>query len=110
MEEIYPGSHEKLEDGFRVNASFGSFRILLLSELDDTAHLVEDRPLLVFTGAHRAAAVPKDVTVFDLERRQYTRTRSEAEVRTISFLKSYRARFLPADQPKVELPEEYRAL
>jgi len=79
-----------------------------LPEVAEASDLPEDRPLLVFARTSLLEAPPNGVTIFDLSRRQYTRTRSEAEIRTLSYLKSYRARFVPADHPRVMLPKAYQ--
>ncbi len=105
VEDRYSGVYDRTEDGFVVRADFGTFRIIRLPEVTQDTALPGDRPLLVFTQASRVDAPPDGVTIFDLGRRQYTRTRSEAEIRTIAYLKSYRARFVPSDQPRVVLPE-----
>lgn len=48
-----------------------------------------------------------ELTLFDLAGRRYFRNRQPLEVRLIKFLKSYRARFVPADNPRITIPEEY---
>lgn len=55
---------------------------------------------------HQAAMAPPGVTLFDLQGRRYFRTRHPFEIRLLKFLKSYRARFVPADHPRVELPDD----
>lgn len=107
VEKVFPGRHEASDDGFAVDAPFGPFTIHLSETLTDGDVLPRSRPLLVFTARSEFKDPLAGITVFDLSKRTYTRTRSEAEISTISFLKSYRARFVPADNPRVTAPEEY---
>jgi acetyltransferase-like isoleucine patch superfamily enzyme len=84
-------------DAARPNVA--TFQFGLSSSIDSP------RPLIVI--AREADAAPaSDVTVFDLSRRRYFRTRSNAEAAFIRFLRSYRARFVPADHPRVTFEEE----
>ena len=107
VEKVFPGRHEASDHGFVVDAPFGPFTVHLSETLTDGDMLPRSRPLLAFTTRSEIEDPLADITVFDLSKRTYTRTRSEAEISTISFLKSYRARFVPADNPRVTAPEEY---
>lgn len=110
VQTVFPAAFETEPNGYVVRAPFGPFRLRWQPDVDSAACLASDIPLLVFTRRNEAEAPPDLVTVFDLTRRQYTRRRTPAEISTISFLKSYRARFVPADRPRVELPPEFRKL
>jgi acetyltransferase-like isoleucine patch superfamily enzyme len=99
LDTAHPERFATVEDGFRTDA----FRILFVRQLTPETVLPAERPLLVFAGASELPANPEGVTVFDLGRRQYTRTRSAAEVEVIRFLFN-RARFVPTDQPRVNAP------
>ncbi|MDH7487660.1 MAG: hypothetical protein QHJ81_15490, partial [Anaerolineae bacterium] len=63
----------------------------------------EDSEKLIVTKKNLVKGDYQYVTVFDLSRREYTKRRTESEIALIGFLLSYRARFVPADQPRVEL-------
>ena len=91
-------------DGYVVEASFGRYRIVLRRHLAQASELPEDRPMLVFAAESSLDAIPEQVTVFDLVRRTYTRRRTAAEIAAIRWLKNPRARFVPTDRPRVELP------
>jgi acetyltransferase-like isoleucine patch superfamily enzyme len=110
VQSVFPGAFDQEPNGFLVRAPFGPFRLRWQPDVDSAASLASEMPLLVFTRSNHVPDPPDNVTVFDLARRQYTRRRTPAEIRTITFLKSYRARFVPADRPRVELPPEYREL
>jgi hypothetical protein len=103
LDAAHADNYTRVEGGFLVKAAYGSFRILFAPEVG-AGQLPLERPLLIFTPSCKLVDLPENVTVFDLSQRQYTRTRSQAEVQVLKFLKSYRARFVPADQPRVSVP------
>jgi len=101
----YPGNYSQIKNSFLVNAEDATYRIMFVKEISQANTLPSDRPLLVFTQSSNLQSSPDGVSIFDLSKRVYTRTRSKAEVQILKFLKSYRARFIPADQPRVFIPE-----
>lgn len=105
LDAKYPGDYQSLENGFRVSGGREPFCVAFVPELVDVGSLPADRPLLVFAQTSTLTGSPKGVTVFDLTRKHYLRTRSEPEVQLLRFLKSYRARFVPADNPRVSIPQ-----
>jgi acetyltransferase-like isoleucine patch superfamily enzyme len=107
LEEVHPQQHWRVDDGFLVGRSENAYRILFLQEVSAHTPLPPERPLLIFAQASTLSSHLPGVSVFDLGRRQYTRTRSTAEVQIIQFFRSYRARFVPADQPRVTVPPEF---
>lgn len=106
LDEVHPRHHQPVENGFVVVRGDSSYRILFLQEMSPDTPLPPERPLLVFARTSTPSDYPNEVTVFDLERRQYTRTRSTAEVQLIRFFRTYRARFVPVDQPRVRVPAD----
>ena len=52
-------------------------------------------------GIARGCSMIPDYSLIDLGKRQYHRTRHPMEIRFLRFLKSYRAKFVPADNPVV---------
>ncbi len=104
----FPSAHEATSDGYLVTAASVRFRVMLVPNVGAETHLPGDRPLLVFAGTNDGLSPPTEVTVFDLAKRCYTRTRTPAEIGALMFFKSYRARFVPTDRPRIELPSEFR--
>jgi hypothetical protein len=48
-----------------------------------------------------------DLSMFDLMTHTYHKTRDPREVAFLKFLLSHRGRFVPFDQPRVTLPDEF---
>jgi len=106
LDARYRAAHEPVDRGFRVRSPEGEFRVLFGASLTETEPGVPpERPLLAFTCHSELAQPPENVTVFDLVTRQYVRTRSKPEIEMMRFLRSYRARFVPADRPRLVAPE-----
>lgn len=106
LDVTFPGGYAADGDAYRVSAAPEPFQILFVADLA-AAQLPAERPLIVFAKAVADFDVGDGVTVVDLSTRSYRKTRTEPEIRLLGFLKSYRARFVPADQPRVEVPSEY---
>lgn len=64
-------------------------------------------PQIGVVRAAQAAPGGEHTTLFDLQGRRYFRSRHPLEIRLIKFLKSYRARFVPAENPRIVIPKEY---
>lgn len=108
LETQHRGCYDRVDNGFLVEDAQQPYRIMFVAEVVDIAQLPPDRPLLVFTLSWNASlSPPRGVTILNLVERQYMRTRSVPEVCVLRFLKSYRARFVPADNPRVRLPQEF---
>jgi acetyltransferase-like isoleucine patch superfamily enzyme len=95
------GPWETIENGYRVHASTGDYAVVVRAEVGLEQTLPPERPLLLFTGTEGPLPRWQNVTVFSLSSRRYTKWRTAPEVAMISFLKSYRARFVPDDEPVV---------
>jgi acetyltransferase-like isoleucine patch superfamily enzyme len=92
--------HTVTENGFRLH--------------EPAAHIWFEHPPANCSGpqigvVRHADSAPPDaqLSLFDLGGRRYFRTRQPLEIRLIKFLKSYRARFVPADNPRITMPKEY---
>lgn len=107
LEDIYPGKYSRIDNGYNIKATFGRFTILFIPECDDSSVTPKDYPQLIFTKRNIINNRPENVTIFDLSQREYTKTRTTAEIKTISYLKNPHARFVPNDMPRVTLPGEF---
>jgi len=95
---------EKLTKMRAYVAEFAKSRPDIAVHFDDGNGWPDARPLIVISPD---CDEPRDgVTIIDLARRRYFRTRSAAENVFIRFLRSYRARFVPADHPRVTVEVE----
>lgn len=99
----YRGEYTETENGFIVDAPYGPFRIMIMNHLRNSEQLAFQRPLLIFCLHNDLLKIPNGITIFDLTKREYMRARSKPEIEVIKFLKSYRARFVPADNPRIYL-------
>lgn len=106
IDEKHSQNARALDDGFLVAEGANAFRILFTPVLDLGESFPEDRPLLVFTKRCSLPEIPEGVTVFDLSQRHYIRARTRPERDILRFLKTYRARFVPQDNPRVLLPRD----
>jgi acetyltransferase-like isoleucine patch superfamily enzyme len=79
----------------------GAFVVVVREELGSESDLPAERPLLVFTGTENPLPRWPGVTIFSLASRRYTKWRTAPEIAMMSFLKSYRARFVPDDEQVV---------
>ena len=104
LEESCPRAYREEVDAFVVPEGPLAGKISFIDLLDQSTPLPHERPLIVIAGSVSRGETPSSVTWIDLERRCYRKTRSSVEVRLLGFLKSYRARFVPEDRPRVELP------
>lgn len=102
LQQCYPGAWTEVSGGYRVEDVTRRFEIIFLEVADDS-QIGEDSEKLIITKKNLVKRDYRLVTVFDLSCREYTKRRTESEIALIGFLLSYRARFVPADQPRVEL-------
>jgi acetyltransferase-like isoleucine patch superfamily enzyme len=63
----------------------------------------DGRPLIAIVEAADDVTPLEGLTLIDLRGRRYVRARTAGEAAFLRFLRSYRARFVPADQPRVTL-------
>jgi acetyltransferase-like isoleucine patch superfamily enzyme len=68
-----------------------------------TTDFPSDRPLIAIVSSLHELQPRDGVTIIDLGQRRYVRARTQAEAAFLRFLRSYRARFVPADRPRVVL-------
>lgn len=97
----FTGKFKIQNDQYIIEAPYGPFIIMLVNEVNEDFNFPDFAPIIIFTKVNNAKLIPEKVTVFDLEKRQYVRSRTQAEIQIINFLKSYRARFVPADLPRI---------
>lgn len=105
LDAFYPGKYDTTNGGFDVDAENNRFRIRFEERLTERFSASEDCPVLIFTPADTLDQHPPFVSVFDLANRTYSRARTRPEIQLMSFLKSYRARFVPREHPVVRMPE-----
>lgn len=102
LQERYPGVWIKGDRSYEVQGDSRKFEILFL-DVADEGQTGEDTEKLIITKKNLVRRDYKFVTLFDLSRREYTKCRTESEIELLRFLLPYRARFVPAGQPRVEL-------
>ncbi len=61
----------------------------------------DDEIVLVYVKENKSARDFRNVTIFDLSTKQYTKRRTEPEIQIIKFMNGYRARFVPTTHPIV---------
>lgn len=100
--EVYPEEHEVIVDGFKVLPKEREpFRILIRESvcIDD---FEIDEIALVYVKTNDLIMEGSKVSIFNLSTKQYTKRRTEPEFKLIKFMNSYRARFVPSTNPRVE--------
>lgn len=97
----YPGKWAEITDGFNIKGKSVEFQILFL-DVADVDIVGDDTNKLIFTKRNLIEQDYKFVTIFDLERREYTKRLTEFEIEVIGFLVSFRARFVPKMYPRVK--------
>jgi len=91
----YKGNTSKLRNGWRIKDGKYSYEIIFLPEADDKS-IGNDSVKLVFTKKNFTAKNYKNVTIFDLSTKTYTKKRTKIEIDVIKFLLYSKARFLPS--------------
>jgi acetyltransferase-like isoleucine patch superfamily enzyme len=104
VEQVHPGQHQPIANGYRVAPARGeAFDILVCERLSDDhvsgaglmlAYALNDERTL------RTQNSPQ-VTFFDLMRKCYDKRRTEPEIQIISFMNGYRARFVPRGSERI---------
>jgi len=102
VRQQYPDSHRRKDDGFKISNDSENFEILFADTADD-GNVGEDADKLVITKKNEVKDHLNRVSIFDLGRKTYTKRLTEPEIELIRFLRSYRARFVPESDPRVEL-------
>jgi hypothetical protein len=93
--------HEPTSNGFEVRCADGRTRITEVRKAvlpDDFADDIEG--VVYVAGNPRDVRFP-GVTVFDLSQKTYGKLGTDFEAGVISFMNSYRARFVPAERPRI---------
>ncbi len=86
----------KLSQGWHIREGIEEFDILFYEEVTDDNIESEDVTKIVFTKKNDLRSQSfRNVIVFDLSTKTYTKKRTDLEARIIRFLLPYRARFLP---------------
>ncbi len=87
----------KLSNGWHIQEDIEKFDILFYEEVNDDNIKDEDVTKIVFTKKNDLKLQSfRNITVFDLSTKTYTKKRTDLEARIIRFLLPNRARFLPA--------------
>jgi len=101
VEQVYPGQHSAIDSGQHIEPALGQpFDILVCEDLAD-AHVAGRGPTLAYALNDRRTHSAHGVTYFDLTRKCYDKQRSEPEIQIISFMNSYRARFVPRGKERI---------
>ena len=98
----YPRSFITTSGGFHILRDTRQFKVIFMDIAYDE-QIGEDVEKLIITKENCTRQDYKRVTIFDLNRREYTKRLTDPEVELIYFLLSYRARFTPAGHQKMEL-------
>jgi acetyltransferase-like isoleucine patch superfamily enzyme len=94
VDTFYKGSATVIENGWRVREGEKSCEILFLEEAGNSIE-DDEKPKVVFTEKNTATRNYRNVSIFDLATKKYTKRRTEIEIKTIKFLLYSKARFLP---------------
>lgn len=87
--------------GFEVDCADGGTRVVEVRESILTGDYAEDREGAVYVASNTARMHFAGVTVFDLSDKTYGKLGTDFEAKLISFMNSYRARFVPAERPRI---------
>lgn len=103
VSERHAGESSEIEGGHLVNpADDEPFFVIVQDELTPAG--LPDATGAVYVGAAGTGEVDERVTVFDISTKRYGKRRTPLEVALIGFMNGYRARFVPADRPRVAAP------
>jgi acetyltransferase-like isoleucine patch superfamily enzyme len=96
----YPDAFATTPTGFLIKHDGHQFEIAFMEVADDQ-QIREDGNKIIVAKRNLSKRDYKFVTIFDLERREYTKHLTDLEIELVSFLLSYRARFTPVGYPTV---------
>jgi len=100
-EALYPGRHEEVGGGVRVSPERRDpFRLVVAASVAEVDTATGEE-VLAYVRSHDGSEPPMGVTVFDVSSKLYTKRSTDAVIETIRFMNGYRARFAPADRPRV---------
>jgi acetyltransferase-like isoleucine patch superfamily enzyme len=101
VEQVHPGRHSELADGHRVQPAHGpAFDVIVRERLRDQDVTSGTLTLAYALADERSTASP-NVSYFDLITKAYDKRSSEPEIQIISFMTTYRARFVPRGLERV---------
>lgn len=101
VETVYPRHYTVINDGYLVTPEKEvHFHILVREEFSDGEY-DDAAPVLLYVRSNQSQREYKNITVFDLTTKQYTKRRTDPEIQIISFMNGYRARFVPKTNPHV---------
>jgi acetyltransferase-like isoleucine patch superfamily enzyme len=95
-------AHSPTADGFEVRCADGRTRIVEVRQELGEDDFAPDAEGVVYVAQNRAGVGFAGVSVFDLTSKTYTKLGTDFEAGVISFMNSYRARFVPSDRPRIE--------
>ena len=94
-------AHTPIEHGFDVQCTDGRRRVVEVRPAIADGDFGSEVEGAVYVAANPQSVRFAGVTVFDLSQKTYTKLGSDFEAEVISFMNSYRARFLPGDRPRL---------
>lgn len=94
-------SHEPTTYGFEVRCADGQTRIIEVRTTVVPGDFADGAEGVVYVAENPRDVHFARVTVFDLSQKTYGKLGSDFEAGVISFMNSYRARFVPADRPRI---------
>jgi acetyltransferase-like isoleucine patch superfamily enzyme len=102
VEEMYPGSHTAVPGGYRIDRRDGSdARLLVAGAAEDVIGDSTELTLAWVASAGSLDDIDEGIVIFDIASKQYTKRLSDLEIEVIRFMNGFRARFVPANQPRV---------
>lgn len=103
VSERHAGESEAIDGGHLVTpAGDEPFFVVVQDEL--TTAGLPTASGAAYAGAIGSAEVDERITVFDVSTKRYGKRRTPIEIALIRFMNGYRARFVPADRPRVAAP------
>jgi acetyltransferase-like isoleucine patch superfamily enzyme len=93
--------HEPTTDGFEVRCADGRTRVIEVRTAVYPGDFADDVEGLVYVADNLRDVRFAGVSVFDLSQKTYAKLGSDFEAGVISFMNSYRARFVPAERPRI---------
>ncbi len=94
--------HELTTHGFAVRCADDQTRVIEVRTAVVQGDFADDTKGVVYVAENPREVRFARVTVFDLSQKTYGKLGSDFEAGVISFMNSYRARFVPADRPRIE--------
>jgi acetyltransferase-like isoleucine patch superfamily enzyme len=96
------GFHEPTTYGFRVRCADGRTRVIEVRTAVLPSDFADDIEGAVYVANNPSDVRFAGVTVFDLSQKTYGKLGSDFETGVISFMNHHRARFVPAERPRIE--------